>query len=581
MKRVSFPHFIYLTLIFLLSACSSGKVALERGDYYSAVMTSVERLRKNSDHTKSVETLREAYPLALSYYEDRAKTSIATNGPFKWTAVVESYTTINIMYDEIRRSPGALKVIPNPANYYSQLQEAKQNAAEENYAAGILALSMNNREKAKEALGLFKNANGYVSGYKDVNKMMEAALWAATVKVLVEPIPTQARNIGVSTEFFNDKISEYVHTASVNPYVRFFTRKEADQIKLNPDHIIKLEFDEFAVGQVFLYEKEMKLQNDSVVVGTYVAQNIKSDQVTNNNTSNTTTQNQNNTPVNSPPPTDSKTPVITPANNNTNTTTPPKDTSTNDKKESSQDTKKDDSVKKDTDQKKDTSAPVDSIAEKDQVTICHVPPGNEGSKHTLVISRSALQAHLAHGDVLGECGAAKDKGKTATDTKKKPEDTQKKPETDTDKKSDDKKDKGNNEQASIMKFDPTMLLASSSEHINWLNYFSYDTVKLYSTVKATLYYSRKSTTSKGIVSFKIIDAKTNGILSVEKMPGEYIWTSEWATFNGDQRALTPQQLQLCKQKEKVPPPAQDLFIEFTKPIYEKVTNKIRDFYKNY
>lgn len=40
----------------------------------------------------------------------------------------------------------------------------------------------------------------------------------------------------------------------------------------------------------------------------------------------------------------------------------------------------------------------------ERVTICHVPPGNPGRAHTIRISRSALEAHLAHGDTLGECG---------------------------------------------------------------------------------------------------------------------------------------------------------------------------------
>lgn len=543
MARFKFLLFIY-PAIFLLDSCSSGKVAYERGNYYQAVITSVDRLRKNTDHEKSAETLRQAYPLALSYYEDRAKASLATNGPFKWTAVVESYTTINVMYDEIRRSPGALKVIPNPANYYTQLQEAKQHAAEENYAAGIAALSISSRDKAKEAYGLFKNANGFVPGYKDVNKMMEEARWAATLKVVVEPIPVQTKNISVSAEFFDDKISEYVHSASINEYVRFFTRKEAQQLKLNPDHIVKLEFDEFAVGQVFLYEREMKLENDSVLVGTYVAQSPKSTQ-----------QNPKNTDNNTPPVEDKKT--------NTKETTPVGNQPNQDQQ--NQEDKTND----------DKKTPVDSIAEKEQVTVCHIPAGNVANKHTLVISRSALNAHLAHGDVLGACEDAKEKGKPGIKDSK-PKDGSQKP---ADKKSDT--GKGNGAQAWLAASEP-VFFASASETLNWLQYTTtIDTTKIYSTVKATLYYSKKTTSSKGVVSFKIIDAKTNALLSVEKLPGEYVWISEWATFNGDERALTAQQLQWCKLKEKVPPPPQDLFIEFTRPIYDQVTMKLKNFYKGY
>jgi hypothetical protein len=46
------------------------------------------------------------------------------------------------------------------------------------------------------------------------------------------------------------------------------------------------------------------------------------------------------------------------------------------------------------------------------VVICHVPPGNPGAKHTIVIGMSAVRAHMNHGshgknhnerDYLGEC----------------------------------------------------------------------------------------------------------------------------------------------------------------------------------
>jgi hypothetical protein len=106
-------------------------------------------------------------------------------------------------------------------------------------------------------------------------------------------------------------------------------------------------------------------------------------------------------------------------------------------------------------------------------------------------------------------------------------------------------------------------------------------VKVYGSVKATYYYSRKTTTSKGLVNFQIIELPSNRILAVEKMPGEFVWVSEWATFNGDERALTPKQLQISKQKEQLPPQPQELFIEFTRPIYDQLTTKLREFYKNY
>jgi hypothetical protein len=37
-------------------------------------------------------------------------------------------------------------------------------------------------------------------------------------------------------------------------------------------------------------------------------------------------------------------------------------------------------------------------ADNDQVTICHVPPGNPDNVHTITVSTSAIPAHLQHGD---------------------------------------------------------------------------------------------------------------------------------------------------------------------------------------
>ncbi|MFO0592975.1 MAG: hypothetical protein U0441_35870 [Polyangiaceae bacterium] len=38
-----------------------------------------------------------------------------------------------------------------------------------------------------------------------------------------------------------------------------------------------------------------------------------------------------------------------------------------------------------------------------KITICHVPPGNHAAAHSISIDKSALPAHLAHGDNIGKC----------------------------------------------------------------------------------------------------------------------------------------------------------------------------------
>ena len=711
--------YAYMITVLVFSACSSGKSTFERGNYYEAVITSVNRLRKNSDHKKSVETLRMAYPMAVSFYEDRANTAIASTEPFKWSQVVNSYTTINHMYDEIKRCPGALKVVPNPVNYFSKLEEARKNAAEENYAAGILALQFGEREKAKQAYAYFKTANGYVAGYKDVISYMEAALDAATVKILVEPIPVHSKAAGVSAEFFNDKISEFVHTAPINEFVRFYTRAEAEKIKINPDHIIQLQFDDFNVGQIHKQEREIQLSKDSVVMGTYLSASTANQE---NNDGGRTSQvgrtglvtGGSGVVASTQPPINTNT-----NNNNTNTATQTteaekaamergekervarelaeksraeqaereralaeklrlereaaereraareaadrakaeqnlaekalaekataerekaeaerlakeraeresaekarleKERAEREKAESerlekaraekeaaekaqaektrlekekaereSAEKEKAEKAKKDK-YVDPTINSADTLNVKDPVTICHVPPGNNMQRRTLVISRAALKAHLGHGDIEGGCEGDKkgekeklkggEKGKPQGDIKGKGPGAGN---------TLDKNESNKNERAARYDQGPVFFASADEDPEQFLRYLAFqyvasDTNKVYGTVKATLYHNKKTTTANGVVSFRIIDAKTGSLLSVEKMPGEFVWVSEWATFNGDERALSAEQLQLTRLKEQPAPPPQELFIEFTRPIYDQITTKIREFYKGY
>lgn len=41
-----------------------------------------------------------------------------------------------------------------------------------------------------------------------------------------------------------------------------------------------------------------------------------------------------------------------------------------------------------------------------KVTICHVPPGNPENAHSITINVNALDAHLAHGDTIGDCNGS-------------------------------------------------------------------------------------------------------------------------------------------------------------------------------
>jgi hypothetical protein len=104
---------------------------------------------------------------------------------------------------------------------------------------------------------------------------------------------------------------------------------------------------------------------------------------------------------------------------------------------------------------------------------------------------------------------------------------------------------------------------------------------VYGTVKARVTTFEKTISSSGLLDFRIRDFNNGRIISQEKMPGTFVWRDVWGTFNGDERALTEEERRICRRREIMPPPPQDLFIEFTKPIYSQLTTKIRGFYSRY
>jgi hypothetical protein len=107
------------------------------------------------------------------------------------------------------------------------------------------------------------------------------------------------------------------------------------------------------------------------------------------------------------------------------------------------------------------------------------------------------------------------------------------------------------------------------------------TYNSYNTVKARVTIFRREISSGGILSLRIIDAMNNREIQRRDLTGTYVWHTSWANFKGDDRALTDEQKRMCNREPQIPPSQQDLFIEFTKPIYSQAVSYIRSAYNRY
>jgi len=420
----------------VLMGCASSKKYYEKGNYDAAIGLAVKKLRKKPNKEKEILILEQAYERANKKDNERLNYLKLEGNPGMWDEVHSRYTSLKNRQSLVSEvlpleilSTGRLVQFPM-INYDEEIINSKKNAAKFFYEHGIQLLAKGDRENAKAAYFAFKKVKAFYSNYEDVDQKLKEAKWLATLKVIAEPIPMHSATFSLSNEFFDNKINEFLSTMPASEFVRFYTVEEAEAEGVdNPSHVIKIQFDDFVVGQVIIKEKQFQVQKDNVVMGIKDGNQI----VTGN----------------------------------------------------------------------------------DKIKICHVAPSK--TPVTQSIAASAWESHASHGDYLGPCSSTP----------------------------------------------------------------STDMEVMYGTAKATVNLVTRTLISNGVLDFKVIDFQTNKVLTQEKFPGEYGWTNEFGTYSGDIRALSPSQVKAVNNKQLQPPPPQVLFTEFTKPIYNQLTAKIKTFYRNY
>lgn len=371
-----------ITVVFF-SGCKTAKKAFKRGDYDESVLRAAEKLRESPNASTSADILKQAYPLAIEQNLGDVERYQNATEAFHWEPVVNAYERLNRLYDALRKCPACERLV-TVRSFMPEERDARQKAASERYEAGMVAMqNKESRTMARQAYEHFEKCDALVGNYQNVHALLDESYEYASHKVVVEQVLVTSRMYQLSNEYFQNKVNEFLQTNQrLNKFVRFYSPQEASNIRLKPDHIIKLEFDDFVVGQTLI---------------------------------------QSNTDV---------------------------------------------------------------VTSKDSVQV----------------------------------------GETTVGGKK---------------------------------------------------------IPVYNKVTAKLTRTRKSVLSSGLLDMQIMDFRTKSVVSQEKFRGDFNWFCEWGNFNGDERALTADQKKMCNSREINPPPPQQLFVEFSKPIYDRLTSKIRDYYRNY
>lgn len=108
-----------------------------------------------------------------------------------------------------------------------------------------------------------------------------------------------------------------------------------------------------------------------------------------------------------------------------------------------------------------------------------------------------------------------------------------------------------------------------------------ETVDVYGTAKAKVTLYKQEVMSEGLLSVKIVNQDNTRVLDSKRFPGQFVWGNQWLEYKGDEKALNAEERKLANARPLPPPPPQDMFVEFTKPIYSQVMDYVKRYYSDY
>ena len=265
MKQFLFSLLGFALLGFV--SCKSAKKAYERGDYKDAVYRSLDRLKSSPDNNKASAVFQQAYPALVSYMEDRIAQESLGSSPYRFEKAYDMYQTLNDVYDEVQRTPATKNMLVGVKNYQRELEEVRSKAIKARYRMGEEELASGYREDAIEAHKHFRKVQELDPRYRDIEDKLAEALATATLWVSLPEIPMNSARYEVSSQFFENQVNEFLREAPISPYVRFLHLEKGGARTPSPDHLIRMRFDDFVVGQVYQREVQAERLKDSVQMG--------------------------------------------------------------------------------------------------------------------------------------------------------------------------------------------------------------------------------------------------------------------------------------------------------------------------
>ena len=218
-------------------AYKKAQSANKRGHYEKAVYASVDALRIKSDYEKVEKIMDEAFPKAILEHHKKIVRLKSHQKDFYWDKILNELKILKklkLSLEELNHKNTQIWLSKaDVRDYVSEIDIAKNNAAEDHYQKGLSLKSNTDRESQKNAAQQFQVAQSFVNNYKDAQDFYLICKNAGTTRIAILPFSNKSgksRYGSVGENISNSIRSALLNDHIIMEFVNIIDRQQIDQI---------------------------------------------------------------------------------------------------------------------------------------------------------------------------------------------------------------------------------------------------------------------------------------------------------------------------------------------------------------
>jgi len=241
-----FAKFGFFFIILLVLNCSyftqhgrainRAQKAYQTGNYDTSVSECVFSLRSKPDYEKALQLMVVVFPVAIQTHHRNIERLEASSQQFAWDDIVSEYQRLIHLVDLVNSlhhpQVETWKFKSGVKDYDQLIVNAKTNASESHFKAGLELMQDDTRDSYKKAAIEFKISQEFSPNYKDSASLYEECSKSALIQIAILPFENKTgknKYNGLGETLTNEIIAELLENGDVTEFIDIVSR---DQLNL-------------------------------------------------------------------------------------------------------------------------------------------------------------------------------------------------------------------------------------------------------------------------------------------------------------------------------------------------------------